>query len=48
MIFIFYYKFFANDISTLSSDISAPFGMEISLFGETATPNSDISVPNGA
>ncbi len=36
--------FKANDIFTPLSDISAPFVMEISLFDEIVTPNSDISV----
>ena len=35
------------DISTLCSDISAPFGTEISLFGDKISSNNDISVPFG-
>jgi hypothetical protein len=34
--------------STPSSDISAPFGAEISLFGAIILLNSDVSVPNDA
>jgi hypothetical protein len=35
-------------ISTPSSDISAPFGAEISLFGAIILLNSDVSVSNDA